>query len=142
MFALRRLSRLAALAVPLALSMPAYAQPANPPPPMAGVEHGDGDEYVERRDLREEREKIRAAFEDLETERDQLKIQCMDAKGQERSECRAKWQAFHQRKLALHKRVIALHEAVEADRAKHGFAEESVTGPQQAVQPQKTAIGK
>lgn len=74
------------------------------------------EERTERREFREEAQTIRAEHEDLEMERDRLKSQCMDAKGQERANCHEQWEALKQKQEALHVRIMNLHEKMQAER--------------------------
>jgi hypothetical protein len=116
---LQVLSCLAALAAPMALSTPSFADiPSGGAPPGAQPPHNGemGQERAERREMREEREKIRAEHESLEAERDRIKVQCMDAKGQDRAACDEKRHAMHEKMEALHKRMKEFHEKTEAQR--------------------------
>jgi hypothetical protein len=71
---LRKLGRLAFLAMPLAFCLPVYVeQPHSVPPssPSAADNVAQGEERAERQQFREERQKIRDEHEHLQSERDQ-----------------------------------------------------------------------
>lgn len=74
------------------------------------------EERTERREFREEAQAIRTEHEDLELERDRLKSQCMDAKGQERTSCHDQWQILKSKQEVLHQRIMSLHERMQAER--------------------------
>lgn len=77
---------------------------------------------MERQEIREEMLKIRAEHEELDDECDQIKIHCLNAKGQDHSECRKKWNSLHQRQEALHERMKNLHEKILAAREEYRSA--------------------
>jgi Spy/CpxP family protein refolding chaperone len=124
--ALKTLVGVTALAGALAFGMQAHAQTASQPPTAPSQTNMDTKSgpwtqgQNERRELREEREKIRAEHEELQAEHDRLKAHCMDAKGQDRSDCVTQMKALHEKREALHERMKALHEKIEAEHAKGG----------------------
>lgn len=149
-----RLKYFALLAFFAALSasgFSAYAQaPAassSEPAPSVTRDNGVGGEWngecPERQEIREERERIRAEAEELDAEHDRIKMQCMDSKGQERSECREKWDDLAAQRTALHERRRALKEKAEADPGCHHEHKNGQEGSWPSrEQPPNTADGK
>ncbi|MFY9287731.1 MAG: hypothetical protein WAO98_04435 [Alphaproteobacteria bacterium] len=72
------------------------------------------EEHMARQEFREEMEGIRSEHAAVEAERDHLKIQCMNAKGQERTVCHDKFRTLKQRRNAVHDRIMTLHNKMEA----------------------------
>jgi hypothetical protein len=117
---LQLLGCLAILAAPM-IALPAHAQtgspmppPADgggaPPPPQAHMPPGGsgGGQGGEWRQEHEEMVQMRA-------EHDRLKTQCMNTKGQDRSECQAKMKALHDKMQATREKMHAMHEKREAE---------------------------
>ncbi len=88
----------------------------SPTPP---TEDEIGAHNMARQEVREEMQKIRDEHENLEAQHDQLKTQCMNSKGQDRTDCQQKWQTLREQREALHGRIMALREKMDAARAEH-----------------------
>jgi uncharacterized protein (DUF3084 family) len=71
---------------------------------------------TERQTLREESAAIRADHDALEVEREKLKTQCLDAKGQDKSNCDQEREELHAKRIALRERVKALVDKIHADK--------------------------
>ncbi len=78
------------------------------PPPLPDNEQTWRQHYAERRDVRETRQELRHEHDILEAERESIKLECLDAKGQEHTQCQAKWADWHMRKDALMMRMHAM----------------------------------
>lgn len=74
---------------------------------------------TERQALREESAAIRADHDALEVEREKLKTQCLDVKGQDKSNCDIRREKLHEKRVALRERVKTLVDKIHADKA-HG----------------------
>lgn len=119
--ALLRALCLAAFAA-LAFINPAHA--ADPSRSGAWVNEMDGMDVkkMKGKAFREERCMITEEHSALEAERAQIKIQCMNAKGQERTACEARKMAFKQKREALKERKASMHRKMEGLKKKHGKA--------------------
>jgi hypothetical protein len=98
----------------------AYAPPLPamaPTTPMPDNEQSWREHFAEHRDIRELRQQLRHEHDELEAEHESLRIECINAKGQDHSACQQKWHDLHQRKEALDARIHALHERATQMRA-------------------------
>jgi len=90
---------LALLAAPL-FAMPAHAETSVPQGGNWRAQH-------------EDMEGVRTEREELQGERDRLKEQCMDARGQDRTACEGRMKNLREREIALHDRMQGVHEKRE-----------------------------
>jgi hypothetical protein len=122
---------LAAVLLALALISPAanaqstggaqsFSQPPQANSPGPREEHSDwSNEKFERQEFREEMEKIRKEHEDLESARDKLLDQCVNATGAQATDCERQKQALHEWHDRLHERMRALRDKMEAAHRDH-----------------------
>ncbi|MDX2028451.1 MAG: hypothetical protein SFW62_07425 [Alphaproteobacteria bacterium] len=131
---LKILTILAVLATPLAVNLSAYAEPTDGSPapvpapmpqssetPAGGPPHSGlrEEQRIERKEFREAIGRMRGEHEELMAERDRLKMQCMNVKGQERAECQAKSQGLREKSKALHERRMELNQKIKAEHAEN-----------------------
>jgi len=84
---------------------------------------------LSRQDIREEMLKIRADHEEWEEQRDALKLQCLNAKGQDQSQCLVNGRALKEQQQAMQARLKTLHEKLAVMRRDHHGAEASNSAP-------------
>jgi hypothetical protein len=118
---LQLLSGVAFLAVPL-LAMPAFAQTTQggPPPGTVMMQQPPGDTSSEGTEgqLRG-RHQLHEQMEELKAEHDRLQSQCLDAKGQDATECQEKMRSLHEQMRALHEQKKAMHQARHGSQGGH-----------------------
>lgn len=95
------------------------------------VEDVQDEAVLSRQDIREEMLKIRMDHEEWEEQRDALKLQCLNAKGQERSQCLQNGQALKEQQQAMQTRLKSLHEklAVMRREQNHNSQASGITPP-------------
>jgi len=112
-----RIKFLALLALPFLFSLPAFAEETVETTTTTTTAPADSavvEQHMQRQQYREEMQRIRAEHEQLESERDTLKATCMNAKGQDHTDCLRKWSEWHQKRDALHQRMQNLHQHAAA----------------------------
>jgi hypothetical protein len=109
---------LAILAAPV-IALPAHAESSDSSPPYPTGDRHSGTTQAAWHEDHQEMSELRTEREQLESERDTLKVLCMDAKGQDRSSCQKKSDELHQREAALHEKMESEHGKMSNEHEKH-----------------------
>ncbi|MBV8548865.1 MAG: hypothetical protein JO126_05360 [Alphaproteobacteria bacterium] len=125
-----------ALSLGLMVTGPVDAQSGEtgPPPPNAAMPDNNGqpdEDWRERRDFREERERLREEHEQLQNEREQVRARCGDAGGN--ADCETRLKDIHDRREALHERMKNLRTRMESEHAEAVWQAQKREHPQMGM---------